>query len=223
MKKGILAVLLMGSLAVQGQSLRDALYSGRLKAQPGTVIRKGDDLKSLMVDSVQQKAVRDSAAMAATNTIDSAARNGVVATDSARSTAAATAANANDVVVIDSGATATAEPEATATPVAPAPKPKDNNALVRDYMTTVAATLTAEALPNKKVKKGTYYVTVSYAIETDGQLTVSDVFVMPENSYLQQQTKDRITLEAPKLQPVLNSSGTPRKVTRKHNLTLTKE
>ncbi|RPD43563.1 hypothetical protein [Paracnuella aquatica] len=220
MKKGILAVLLMGSLAVQGQSLRDALYSGRLKAQPGTVIRKGDDLKSLMVDSVQQKASRDSAAMVASTVMDSAARSGVVATDSTRSTAAA---NANDVVVVDSGATATAEPEATATPAAPAPKPKDNNALVRDYMTTVAATLTAEALPNKKVKKGTYYVTVSYAIETDGQLTVSDVFVMPENSYLQQQTKDRITLEAPKLQPVLNSSGTPRKVTRKHNLTLTKE
>lgn len=223
MKKGILAVLLMGSLAVQGQSLRDALYSGRLKAQPGTVIRKGDDLKSLMVDSVQQKAVRDSAAIVASTAMDSAARNGVVATDSARSSAAATAANANDVAVIDSGATATAEPEATAAPTAPAPKPKDNNALVREYMTTVAATLTAEALPNKKVKKGTYYVTVSYAIETDGQLTVSDVFVMPENSYLQQQTKDRITLEAPKLQPVLNSSGTPRKVTRKHNLTLTKE
>ena len=90
-------------------------------------------------------------------------------------------------------------------------------------MATVASTLTAEALPNKKVKKGIYYVTVSYAIETDGQLTVSDVFVMPENSYLQQQTKDRITLEAPKLQPVLNSSGTPRKVTRKYNMTLTKE
>lgn len=215
--------MLLGSLFAQGQSLRDALYSGRLKAEPGTVIRKGDDLKSKMVDSVQKKAATDSAGAVASTAIDSVAQKGSAAIDSALGTAAATAANTSDAVVVDTAMTATAETEATTAPAPPAPKPKDNNALVKEYMNTVAATLTAEALPNKKVKKGIYYVTVSYAIETDGQLTVSDVFVMPENSYLQQQTKDRITLEAPKLQPVLNSSGTPRKVTRKHNMTLTKD
>lgn len=208
--------MLLGSLAVQGQSLRDALYSGKLKAEPGTVIRKGDDLKSKM-DTVQKKAAPDSAQAIAATAPDSATKKGVAVTNTTVTPDSTAIAAANDTAANATVATT----EAAAAPATP--KPKDNNALVKEYMNTVAVTLTTEALPNKKVKKGTYYVTVSYAIETDGQLTVSDVFVMPENSYLQQQTKDRITLEAPKLTPVLNSSGTPRKVTRKHNMTLTKE
>jgi hypothetical protein len=91
-------------------------------------------------------------------------------------------------------------------------------------MTTVANTLNAEVLTSKKVKRGTYYVTVSYTIETDGQANVTDVFVAPENKFLQQQIKDRLTSDdVPKLIPVLSSSGAPRKVNRKYNFTLTKE
>jgi hypothetical protein len=68
-----------------------------------------------------------------------------------------------------------------------------------------------------------YYVTVSYSINTDGKVEVTDVFLSPENGFLHSQIKDRLEIDAPRLEPVLNSAGTPRKVSRKYNFTLVKE
>ena len=48
MKITCLSFLLLISFCAKSQSLKDALFSGRLKNQPGTVIRKGDDLASKM-------------------------------------------------------------------------------------------------------------------------------------------------------------------------------
>ncbi len=48
MKKGILFLLLISSVFAHAQSLKEALYGGKLKNQPGTVIHKGDDLSSKM-------------------------------------------------------------------------------------------------------------------------------------------------------------------------------
>jgi hypothetical protein len=104
-----------------------------------------------------------------------------------------------------------------------APAPKDNTAMWKEYMNAVISSLKTEALPSKKVKRETYYILVSYAIGTDGQVTVNDVSVTPENGFLQQQVKDRITSDAPRLNPVPSSSGTPHKVNKKYSFTLTKE
>ena len=58
MKKGILFLLLAGLFAsnAHAQSLKDLLYSGKLKKDSNTVIRKGDDLSS-KIDTSTKKPV----------------------------------------------------------------------------------------------------------------------------------------------------------------------
>ena len=46
MKKGFLLLLLISSFFANAQSLKEALYGGKLKNEAGTVIRKGDDLST---------------------------------------------------------------------------------------------------------------------------------------------------------------------------------
>jgi len=58
MKKILFFILIISAGTASGQSLRDALYSGRLKNDTG-VIRSSDDIKSKM-DSVVHKPVVDS-------------------------------------------------------------------------------------------------------------------------------------------------------------------
>ncbi|MBS1735235.1 MAG: hypothetical protein JSS98_01350 [Bacteroidetes bacterium] len=89
-------------------------------------------------------------------------------------------------------------------------------------MDSLSSTLKTEALPNKKIKSGTYYILVQYAIETDGQVSLSNVSCSPENSFLEQTIKERITLTAPQLNPVLSSYGKPRKASKKYSFTLSK-
>src|SRR4051812_42051893 len=58
MKKGILLLLLISSVFAHSQSLKDALFGGKLKNDPGTVIRKGDDL-SAKIDTAHKLAAVD--------------------------------------------------------------------------------------------------------------------------------------------------------------------
>jgi hypothetical protein len=223
MKKGILLLLLMSSIFVQAQSLKEALYGGKLKNKPGTVIRKGDDLTA-QTDTVQK-----------TDSIQITDSAGKVATpDSGKKLVAP--ADSSVISTMDQKEnipriTDTAAPvgdsnnanEAGNVPKENTPAPKNNNVLWKEYIDTVASTLKTEVLPSKKVKRETYYITVSYTIGTDGQVEISDVAVSPENSFLQQQVKSRLMQDAPRLNPVLTSTGTPRKVNKRHNFTLTKE
>ena len=227
MKKGIFLLLLISSLfAADAQSLKDALYGGKLKNQPGTVVRKGDDLAKLeaekkeaelrVVDSLRTDSL---AKLTAKIAADSAGR-----TDSVLITSIATGdttmqANATATTASE-GTEAIKEAEA---PAENAVDPKDNNALLKAYMDGLVTTFKSEVLSSKKVKNGSYYVLVSYAIETDGQLAITDVFVSPENDFMQKQIKERLALETPKLNPVLSSSGKARKVNKKYNFTLVKE
>ena len=231
MKKGILFLLLFGSFFAQGQSLKEALFSGKLKNEPGTVIRKGEDL-STKIDTSTRRTVANT---------DSVKTTAVAANDNSTTNAAAQAnatpaAGTNPAATnpATTGSNATPKPEtaavpadtAAATDAAAAPaaaKPKDNTALFKEFMESFKSTLESEVLPNKKLKKGNYYVQLTYVIGTDGQTTVTDLYVDPENKFLQQQIADRLATEMPKLNPVLNSNGTARKLTRRYNFTFEKQ
>jgi hypothetical protein len=90
-------------------------------------------------------------------------------------------------------------------------------------MDSLSSTLKTDVLPSKKIKSDTYYLYVDYEIGTDGQVNVTKVVSSPENSFLQDQVKQRLVLDAPKLDPVLDSTNKPRKVKRKYNFNITKE
>lgn len=234
MKKTFLLLLLFSSFFADAQSLKEALFSGRLKKDPGMVIRKGDDLSTKMVDTTARRTPeRDTLAIIAVATpTDSVQQNSIAPLTT---TGPATVNNAS--VTNQTTAATTANPVAATTDeeeeggeeagetagAASAPKPKTNTAIWKDYVKTLTPTLKAEVLSSKKVKKGSYYVLVSYAIDTDGKTTITDVFVSPENDFLQQQISERINLEIPQLSPVLNSAGNARKVNKKFNFTIEKE
>lgn len=209
--------MLTSSLFTQAQSLKEALFGGKLKNDAGTVIRKGDDL-STKIDSNRKAPVEDLAKAKASNQVlDSSSKKLSAASNTADlSTTAKTDTTTSSL----NGSSAS---ETLATPKEPAAASKDNNALWKAYMDTLNSTLKAEVLSSKKIKSGSYYVLVSYTIGTDGKVDVKDVFVSPENAFLQQQIKDRLAIDVPQLSPVLSDSGTPRKVSKKYNFTLVKQ
>ena len=239
MKKAFLFLLLFVSYLTQAQSLKEALFSGKLKNEPGSVIRRGDDLRTKMDTVARKEPARDTLAVIMVNQALDSAQKKTVSTTPAETPAKAVQDTATIAAAIDNNTATTAtnptqpaitpvEGEITTNAAAAAAvtepaKPKDNTALWKEYMNNLIPTLKAEVLSSKKVKKESYYVLLSYAIGTDGQVTITDVFVSPENDFLQQQLKDRIALEAPKLNPVLNDAGVPRKVNKKYNFTLVKE
>ncbi|MDQ3842481.1 MAG: hypothetical protein M3342_00490, partial [Bacteroidota bacterium] len=202
MKKGMLLLLLVSSVFANAQSLKEALFSGKLKNEPGTVIRKGDDLSSKMDTTTRKAATNDTAITKVTPlTGDSSMKRLTVPTDSA----ALSGMDKKDTI---SASTDTAALEATAAaPKEVAPAPKDNNDAWKEYVNSIANTLKTEVLSSKKIKSGNYFVLVSYEIGTDGQVAISDVSLTPENAYLQQQIKERLSLDAPRLNPVLTSTG----------------
>lgn len=55
---------------------------------------------------------------------------------------------------------------------------------------------------------------VDYEIGLDGQVTVTNVFPSPENKYIQEQVKERLSIDTPRLNPVLSGNGKPRKVVK---------
>lgn len=207
MKKGLLFLLLVSSLFTQAQSLKDALFSGKLKTDSGTVIRKDDDLSS-KIDTAQKVAPAQSVETTAP----------VSGTEATQSTPAENnaAVSTMDNSINNTATTNTTAPDASAAP-------KNNTMVWKTYMDSVASTLKTEALSSKKVKHGDYFVLVTYTIGTDGQTEVSDVSVSPENGFLQQQIKARLDSDTPRLSPVLNGAGTPRKAIKKYSFTLSKE
>jgi len=204
MKKGVLLILLASSVIANAQTLKDALYSGKLKTDSGTVIRKGDSLRSKM-DTSRKKPVEPEKmkmAVAATDSsmkgTDSSMKGLASQTDSVK----IPAVDKKDNVVVVA--------------------PKDNNAIWKGYMDSVISTLKTEVLPSKKIKNETYYVFVDYEIDTVGQVTINNVLLSPENSFLQQQVKERLTFTAPpRMNPIIYN-GKPRKVIKKYNFTLVK-
>ena len=199
MKKILLMLMLVGTIAAQGQQkLIDALYGGKLKTDSGTVIRKGDDL-STKIDTTTKKPQPPAQVRVNPVGADSTVAGVNVAMDSA--------------VVQQS-----TEPGAPMVEE----KPKDNNAIWKGYIDELTTTLRTEVMTSKKIKGGTYSVLVEYEIGLDGQVTVNNVSSSPANSFLEQQIKERITLTAPQMTPLLNSFGKPRKALKKQMINLAK-
>jgi hypothetical protein len=194
MKKGILLILLASSVIAKGQTLKDALYGGKLKTDTGTVIRKGEDLSS-KIDSNRKKPVEPEKQKVVTVAKDSSMKGSAVQTDSVKTTGAVTVE--------------------TAVPA------KDNNKIWKEYADSVVSTVKAEVLPSKKIKNDTYFVSVEYEIDTLGQVSINTVSSSPENSFLQQQVRERFDLTPPRMNPII-FNGKAKKVVRKYNFSLTK-
>ncbi len=209
MKKGFLFLLLIASFSVKAQSLKDLLYSGKLKKDSNVVIRKGDDLSTKIDTSTKKPVEAEKPGPLATASGDTALKQG----------GPAVASNSRATDINNAASIAPAADE-NASPVVAA---KNNNQLLKEYMDSLVSTLKTDVLPSNKIKKETYYLYVDYEIDTDGTVNVTNVVSSPENSFLQQQVKDRILLDAPKLAPVLDSSNKPRKVKRKYNFNIAKE
>lgn len=198
MKKVIFLLLIINSVTIDAQSLKDALFSGKLKSDSSKLIRKTDDL-SKVIDTAARKPV-DSVKAVKT----------MMATDSASATKS-TLMNPGEPPVMETTGT-------DSKPVIP----KDNDEILKEFADTIISTLNTEVIPDRKIKSGSYFVLLNYEIGTDGQFAVNNVTVNPENSFLQEQVKERFNLFAPKMNPIF-FNGNPRKVLRKYNFTLSKK
>src|SRR5258705_3311503 len=81
MKPVILFLLVTSSVVVNGQTLKEALYGGKLKTDSGTVIRKGEDLSS-KIDTSKKKPVEAEKMKLPSANKDSVMKGSNVATDS---------------------------------------------------------------------------------------------------------------------------------------------
>ncbi|MBN8685450.1 MAG: hypothetical protein J0M10_00470 [Chitinophagales bacterium] len=208
MKKLLPLVFILIAGTVNGQSLKDLLFSGKMKNDSNTVHRKGEDLKD-KVDTTTKKP--DPAPVvsqvAVTPVPGTAGKDSVLA-------------KAPEAVAVDSvNAADPAPPVAAPATVSVA---RDNNRLWKEFVDTVISTIKTESLQNKKVKKGDYTVMIDYTINTDGSVTVGNIYVSPESDFLQLQLKERLNIDTPKLNPVMSSSGTARKTNRRYTVVITK-
>ena len=131
MKKGILFLLLAASFSVEAQqSLKDLLYSGKLKSDSNTVIRKGDDLNAKIDTSTKKPETTEKVNPANVTTsapVTEPPVNKVAATSNANITAANIGTTAVVPGIIAADTAMKTEPAPTET-VAAAP-PKSNTKL----------------------------------------------------------------------------------------------
>ena len=223
MKALVLFPVFLLAISAQGQSLKDALYGGKLKADTGAVIRKGDSLKikenmalKISEDSLKmtQKISEDSMKMAQ-KAIDDSIRREQFEIEKQKALAAGQDTAA--IVAAAIAAEKTAEAALTETEV-----PKSNNKTWKGYIDELSVAVKSEVLTSNKIKNGTYSVLIDYEIKTDGQVNIVNVASDPKNSFLEQQIKDRLTFSAPQLTPVLGTNGKPRNAAKKQMLTFVK-
>ncbi len=194
MKEALLIILLFGSISISAQSLKDALYGGKLKSDSNSVIRKTDDL-STKIDTSTKKAV-----------VSEKAKANVAAKDSSITQKNIVSENINESVDTKENASLI----------------KDNTKAWKTYMDSLIITLKPELSNSKKIKNGTYYIYAEYEIDVDGKVTIGNIISTPENSVLQNQVKEFMIQTAPQLNPVLDSNGKARKVKKRYNFNLTK-
>lgn len=199
----MILLLIAGSFNAKSQSLKDLLFSGKLKSDSNTVVKRTDDL-STKIDTAQKKAEPEKPKAG-------------MSTDVTGKPVAVNGNNGDSLYARDSAVATSGTAGTIAAPV------RNNNKIWKDYTDSLVATLRSEVLTSKKIKSQTYYVTVDYEADVDGQVSVTNVTVLPENSYLQDQVKQRLTLTPPQLAPTFDSANKARKVKRKYNFTVVKD
>ena len=224
MKKAILFLLVIATVTAKGQSLKDLLYSGKLKNDSNTVIRKTDDLSTKIDTARKKQAEPEKPKIVATIPVDSPGSKVAPPVEQASTVAGTTAVAGTTTVAGTTAVVGTTEAVATEAPVKTNPAPvKNNNKIWKEYTDSLSGSLKTEVLSSKKVKKETYYLMVEYEIDTVGAVSVTNVTASPENTFLQEQVKQRILLSPPQLSPVVDSSNKARKVKRKYSFNITKE
>lgn len=187
MKKGIFLLLIILSASTSySQSLKDALFSGKLKNDSGSTVRKTDDL-STKIDSNRKKPVE---------------------AEKPKPTEIKTAASSNSPADTSSMQSKNSI--------------KDNNKTWQNFVDAVVDALKAEVLNSKKIKKADYTVMVDYVIDINGQVTISNLFITPESKFLEEQIKERLSIDTPTLSPVLGGNGKPRKANKRVSFNLSK-
>ena len=197
MKKVLLFLLVVVAINTNAQTLKEALYGGKLKTDTGTVLRKGEDLSSKIDTSRKAPAVAPEKKLVA--------------------------AVADTAKKMTAPGDSTAMPAAEKTETAPATGVgADNNRVWKAFVDSTISILNQDLAVNKKYKKGEYSVTVDYVIELDGKVTITNVYVSPENKTLAIQVKERLNIDTPQLKPVISSNGKPRKINKRQSFVLTK-
>lgn len=207
MKKLFFLILLFAGIQAQSQSLKDLLFSGKMKSDSNSVIRKGDDLKDKIDTST-----RKPAPPAATAKKDSTAAPVAVKPAEAQPLPDSTA---------KLNVTGT-EPQPARSVAAPVNPNVENNRRWKQFVDTVTGSIKAEVLPNKKIKKGDYSVIVDYSINTDGTVTIGNIYISPESDMLLQQLKERLSIDTPVLIPATSSNGATRKTNKRYNFIISK-
>lgn len=192
MKKGLLFLSIFIAVQANSQSIKDALFGGKLKNDSNSVVRKGEDLSSKIDTTTKKKPEPEKAKPVA------------VAPDPTAKLL--TGGRIDPVVPVDS--------------LDKNAGPKDNNKIWKEFVDNIIGTMNAEVMNSSKIKKGEYFVIVDYAIETDGRVTITNVLPTPENKFLAEQVKERLSIDTPKLNPVLGSGGAPRKAMKRDKFTL---
>lgn len=205
----LIALCLVAASAADAQSLKEALYGGKLKMDSNAVLRKTDDIKA-RIDTAQKKPAEPVKAAVATASADSVKGTAPVNTTAVTSTVPET-------VMVDTATVAAATAPATAIPA------KSNTKLWKEYTDSLATVLKAEVLNNKKIKKETYYITLGYELDVDGKVTFTNVAATPANNMIEDGVKQRMDINPLQLAPMLDSNGQPRKVKRSYNFSVTKD
>ena len=206
--KYFILLLFLGGLGVvqaqQKQSLKDLLYSGKLKKDSSGVIRSTDDL-STKIDTTTKEAIPEKRKIV------------TVTSDSVKNVSS---------LIGDSAVTVEAKDSVTTTAIAPKENKVPaltNNRIWKDYIDSLVRSLKSEVFTSKQIKKDTYYVTIDYEIEIDGKVSVESVTSAPENKYFESQVRQMLDDKPFNLNPVVDSTNKPHKVKRKQNFSITKD
>jgi hypothetical protein len=207
MKKLFLLLLIITAITTQAQqkqSLKDLLYSGKLKKDSSGVIRSTDDLSTKIDTSTKKEPVIEK--VKTVTLVGSVKKSSIDVNESTVVVPATTDSVINTTTVITSAAPA-----------------KTNTRIWKEYADSLTKVLKEEILKAKQIKKDTYFMSFDYEIGTDGKVSVINVGSTPANAYLQAQVKQILDDSPPNLSPGLDSNGQPRKVKRKQGFTITKD
>jgi len=221
MKSLFLVILLFGGFAVQAQekekqSLKNLLFSGKLKKDSTGVIRSTDDLSSKIDTSTKKETAPVVTNQPAANVQQD--KNAAVSKENA-----ATGVTATGVAASGTDAVMTKTDSAAVAPLAVTAPAKTNTKLWKEYSDSLVRTLGDEVLKSKQVKKNTYYLMVDYEIAPDGQVTFTNLTSTPESAFLVAQVRQIMDSTPLRLNPVTDSSNQGKKVKRKQQIVITKE